>query len=97
KVLQDPRKLGLEVPEDRWVRGPLATMIRDTVESRRFRERGIWRPKQVNSLVQAHIRAKSNHGNLIWRIICIELWFRMFIDSVTQVSVARERVGPRAL
>ncbi len=86
-VLRSHRKIGLEVPVDRWVREPLATMIRDTVASRSFRERGIWRPRQLLSLIDRHLSGKANYGDLIWRIVSIELWYRMFIDSRSRAVI----------
>ena len=80
-VLGSHRKIGLGVPEDKWTRGPLAAMIQDIAGSRQFRERGLWRVPQVRSLIRRHMAGETNRGNLIWRVICTELWFRMFIDS----------------
>ena len=79
-ILDSRKKIGLDVPEDKWVSGPLAPMIQDLAASRSFRERGWWRPERVRRLIQRHRRGEVRAGNLIWRITGTELWCRMFLD-----------------
>jgi asparagine synthase (glutamine-hydrolysing) len=80
EIVNRHQKLGLAVPEDRWVRGELSSLIQDIVSTQSFKERGIWRVSKIRRLVSRHIAGKANCGNLIWRIVCSELWFQMFID-----------------
>ena len=87
-IVNRHNKLGLAVPEDRWVRGELAVLIQDTASSQSFKERGIWRVANIRRLIGRHIAGEVNCGNLIWRIICAELWFQMFIDGNCKTSVS---------
>lgn len=98
-VLDSYRKIGMEVPEDKWVRGSLAPMIHDMAGSRSFRERGLWRSGKVRALIDQHMNGVRDSGNLIWRIIGTELWFRMFIDgeSVREGPVPAKREGAQSL
>ncbi len=48
-VVERHSKLGLSVPEDKWVRGPLSTFIRDIAASQSFKQRGLW---QVSSFTR---------------------------------------------
>jgi len=82
-IISSHRKIGLGVPEGKWVRGPLAGLVQDVAASRSFRERGLWRVARVRRMIERHMSGKGDMGNLIWRIIGTELWFRMFIDEVT--------------
>lgn len=79
-VVGSHRKIGLGVPEDKWIRGPLAPLVQDLAASRAFRERGIWRAGPVRDLIRRHVSGTIDAGNLIWRIVGTELWFRMFLD-----------------
>ncbi|MDJ0848749.1 MAG: asparagine synthase (glutamine-hydrolyzing) [Myxococcota bacterium] len=88
-------KLGLAVPEDEWVRGPIAELVRDTVASRAFRERGIWRAAQMERLVDRHLAGETRAGNLIWRVVSTELWWRMFLDAPLPAAPGRQ--GRRSL
>src|SRR5262249_46900766 len=53
-ILDSNRKIGLGIPEGKWVRGPLREMVHQVVTSRSFRERGLWRSSAVQSLVSRH-------------------------------------------
>jgi asparagine synthetase B (glutamine-hydrolysing) len=79
-VIDSRKKIGLEVPEDKWIAGPLAPLVQDLVASRSFQTRGLWRPRAVRALVNDHLAGRKRAGNLIWRIVGTELWFRMFLD-----------------
>ena len=87
-IINRHSKLGLAVPEDQWVRGELAALIQDTASSQSFKERGIWQVSKIRKLINRHIAGEENCGNLIWRIICAELWFQMFIDGDCKASVS---------
>jgi len=84
-VLESHRKVGLGVPEDKWIRGPLAPVVEEVAASRSFRERGLWRVAAFRSMVRRHMAGEIDAGNLIWRIVGVELWYRMFMD--------REEIG----
>lgn len=87
-VLGSHRKIGLGVPEDKWIRGPLAPLVQDLAASRAFRERGIWRVAPVRDLIRRHVAGAVDAGNLIWRIVGTELWFRMFLDCADAVGAS---------
>ena len=87
-IVNRHNKLGLAVPEDQWVRRELAVLVQDTASSQSFKERGIWRVSRIRKLISRHIAGEVNFGNLIWRIICAELWFQMFIDGNRKTSAA---------
>jgi asparagine synthase (glutamine-hydrolysing) len=84
RIIDRHHKLGLAVPEDQWIRGDLASLVQDTVSSQSFQERGIWRVSNIRRLIGHHMSGAVNCGNLIWRIVCAELWFQMFIDGNTR-------------
>ena len=36
----------------------------------------------VKSLVDAHRKEMENHAELLWELINLEVWFRLFIDQL---------------
>jgi asparagine synthase (glutamine-hydrolysing) len=96
-VLDSRKKIGLEVPEDKWIAGPLSPLVQDLAASRSFRERGWWRADSVRRLIRRHIAGEVRAGNLIWRIVGTEMWCRMFLDRVigSWERVASSRVVSR--
>jgi asparagine synthase (glutamine-hydrolysing) len=96
-ILSSYRKIGLGVPEDKWVRGPLREIVHRVVSSQSFRERGLWRAPSVRALVERQQSGKVDSGGLIWRIVSTELWFQMFIDSAGRPPTAHRRVRSKLL
>lgn len=76
----DRPKRGFAVPLDAWFRGPLRTMMRDTLGSGATRARGLFRPDEVERLMSSHESGVENHGNRLWSLLMLELWFRTWID-----------------
>jgi asparagine synthase (glutamine-hydrolysing) len=81
------KKQGFSVPLKHWFRGELAGFLHETLESRQAQERGIFNPQFVHYLLESH---KSNravdHSSPIWVMLCLELWFRAYIDSPTPTA-----------
>jgi asparagine synthase (glutamine-hydrolysing) len=70
------RKQGFSVPIDRWLAGPLAETLRETVVED---GRGIARfaePGRVRALFDEHVSGRRKHGGRLWALLSYELWFR---------------------
>ena len=44
-------------------------------------ERGLFRAEAVKRLFAEHRAGHRDHGNRIWRLLNLELWFRVFADG----------------
>jgi asparagine synthase (glutamine-hydrolysing) len=73
------RKQGFGLPVDRWMREELAPMSRDVLLDQTARERGIFDPTAIESLLGQHQRGEPR-GDQIWALMMLELWYRTFID-----------------
>ncbi|MFQ5783945.1 MAG: asparagine synthase (glutamine-hydrolyzing) [Alphaproteobacteria bacterium] len=78
-VLQRP-KMGFGVPIERWLRGEMRDLVRDTLLSARATARGLFRPEAVRNLLDEHARGVRLHHHRIWALLMLELWFAMWID-----------------
>lgn len=76
-VLARRDKLGLPVPWVEWARGPLADFVHDLLLGPRARARGLFEPRAVEELVGA----ERPYGRALWGLVCLELWFREFVDA----------------
>ncbi|MGZ3678985.1 MAG: asparagine synthase (glutamine-hydrolyzing) [Ktedonobacterales bacterium] len=93
------RKWGFSIPADRWLRGELAEYATDTLLSTRARDRGIFRQAFIRDLLRSHARSGLiQHGSMIWALLCLELWFQVYLDAApnqvrhsTRVEVARHQ------
>jgi len=84
KILQRQDKLGFATPEDDWIKLPeVSKFIDDIINSERFANRGYFDVDYIKKL----FKDIDNGGfiwhnyKFIWKIVFLELWFRVFIDK----------------
>jgi asparagine synthase (glutamine-hydrolysing) len=75
-------KLGHSVPFKNWLRsdGALNQAVTETLESERFRSRGLFAPAAVERLVAEHRARRHNHSHRIWALYVLEHWLRHKLD-----------------
>jgi asparagine synthase (glutamine-hydrolysing) len=71
------------MPALKYVRGEFLAMMRDLVNSRACRERGIYRRSYLDMLLDApdmhHTRIR---GNKLWHLALFELWLQRQVDAI---------------
>ncbi len=77
-ILNRP-KMGFGIPLEYWMRHDLRPMVGDLLLDRTARERGLFAPGYVATLVDGLDRRGANVYGL-WTLLILELWFREFID-----------------
>jgi asparagine synthase (glutamine-hydrolysing) len=73
-------KSGFGVPLRRWLREELRPMVEDTLDERWLRRRGYFDPAAVRRLIALDAEGRIDGSYTIFALMCIELWFRRFID-----------------
>jgi asparagine synthase (glutamine-hydrolysing) len=89
-VILDGPKRGFAIPLGRWFRGSLRTYVNDLLLSDACRQRGIFEPSRVESLLKRHGSGRDLDLQL-WTLVSFELWCRTFLDT----TPAKGRIGPR--
>jgi asparagine synthase (glutamine-hydrolysing) len=84
-VLRQPKR-GFGVPIDHWFRADLKEMAYDLLLDTRARERGYFRPAIVRRYLDEHVRGDRDHHALLWRLLMLELWHRLFIDRRSPIA-----------
>jgi asparagine synthase (glutamine-hydrolysing) len=87
-VLARP-KAGFSCPIDQWFRREIKDLAYDTLLSRSARERGLFRPDRVRSLLDEHASERRDHHKGLWAMLMLELWYRMWIDAPAAAAVLR--------
>jgi asparagine synthase (glutamine-hydrolysing) len=79
--LQEKRGFGM--PFDHWLRGPIAPLLRDALEPRRIRRRGLLVPARVSEEVE---NALAGRGLWMrpWLLLMLELWCTEVLDRSVQ-------------
>jgi len=82
------KKKGFGIPLGQWFRGPLRELASDLIASRAFRERGLIDPKAAEGYLTGHLQSAADHGELLWLILCLELWSRRYLDESVAKAAA---------
>ena len=90
-VVLNRRKVGFDTPAERWMRGPHAGFVRETLLSSAAQSRGFWDGAAVE-------RALENTGHpywfdIVWKLLAIEVWASVFLDG-KPARVDPPGVGP---
>ena len=80
KILARQDKIGFATPEEDWLRKGLKRELIACFSSPSFASRGFFKPKETLDLFGKFLDNKFQDSQLFWRLYCLEIWFRVFID-----------------
>ena len=70
------KKLGLDIPAHDWFRGPLRSLLQDTMAEGVSNYGEIFRPGAVRNLVNSHMERRANLGYHLWGLMILFLWMK---------------------
>lgn len=88
RIIDDPVKFGFSCPVSEQFRklgGPKNPV--DVLLSEKSLSRGLFVRKELEKVIRDHQTGKRDHGTLLFRLLCTELWFRIFIDPYRPAAV----------
>ena len=74
-------KTGFGAPVRGWIRGRLRERVDDLLSPSALRARGLFNPDAVTRLIAADRDGQLDGAYLIFALLCVELWLRMFLDD----------------
>jgi asparagine synthase (glutamine-hydrolysing) len=81
KILTRP-KMGFSAPLEHWFRGDLTGYAYDLLTSSQASQRGIFHPPFIQDPLKVNRRTNTvNHSEAIYALLCLEHWFRIYIDD----------------
>jgi asparagine synthase (glutamine-hydrolysing) len=81
KSIVHRQKMGFPTPWAYWLAGSFLDSLRRLLTEPRTLERGLFRPEALHRLFSEHIAGRRDNGNRIWRLLNLELWFRVCIEG----------------
>src|SRR5207237_9222044 len=75
---------GFPLPYSRWLRREARSFVRGLLSPSVLKRRGLFNPAFVVNLIQQHENGFADHGSLLWGLMTVELWQRVFMDSRVQ-------------
>jgi asparagine synthase (glutamine-hydrolysing) len=75
------RKNGFAIPISDWLRHPRGLgRVLALLSDDQTRGRGLYDRPALERCLQAHLSGTEDHGRLLWLLVNLELWHRLFID-----------------
>jgi asparagine synthase (glutamine-hydrolysing) len=68
------KKEGFDIPAHQWFRGPLRSLLLDTVNRRTMERSRVFHPQAVEHVIQAHLNRRANFGYHLWGLLILFLW-----------------------
>jgi asparagine synthase (glutamine-hydrolysing) len=76
-IIDRKDKMGFPTPFVQWATGVAQEFVWDTLLSDRARQRGIY----DSAAVEQALNDEKEFGRVIWGVLCLELWHRIFLDG----------------
>ncbi len=70
------KKLGLDIPAHDWFRGPLRSLLEDTVAEGVSEYGEIFRASAVRDFLNSHMERRANLGYHLWGLMILFLWMK---------------------
>ncbi|MDQ1261111.1 MAG: hypothetical protein QG575_292, partial [Euryarchaeota archaeon] len=86
RILERKDKIGFAAPDEDWLMSQdFIKTAREIFASGKFCSRRYWNADIVMQMLEEHLgfgcKRRKNHSEMLWRIINVELWMRIFMDS----------------
>lgn len=67
-------KRGFQIPVAAWLRGRMRPLMEDLLNENHLRKQGIFAPKVVRALMDAHISGREDLRKPLWTLLVLQLW-----------------------
>jgi asparagine synthase (glutamine-hydrolysing) len=74
------RKMGFPTPWSGWLAGEQLQELENLLLEPRSVQRNLFQPDAIRRLFAEHRTRTRDNSNRIWRLLNLELWFRVFVD-----------------
>ena len=76
-IFERKDKMGFPTPLAQWTKGVAREFVGDILLSDRVRQRGIYNV----AAIERAIDSEREFGRVVWGLLCLELWHRVYIDG----------------
>jgi asparagine synthase (glutamine-hydrolysing) len=81
KSIIERRKHGFAVPIAEWFKRDIKTYAEDVFHDPRTKERGLFKPDFMVSLLEEHQLGLQDYSGHLWALLMFELWCREYLDK----------------
>ncbi|MGB7553231.1 MAG: asparagine synthase (glutamine-hydrolyzing) [Candidatus Korobacteraceae bacterium] len=82
------KKIGFDIPAHEWIRGPLRSLVVDTLRAGLADYPEIFRPDVVENYLRDHLEKRINVGYHLWGLMILFLWMKKWRIQAPTSSTA---------
>jgi asparagine synthase (glutamine-hydrolysing) len=90
------KKVGFDIPTHEWLRGPLRSLLLETVSAGASDHRELFQPNVLQTYLRRHLERKINFGYHLWGIMLLFMWMKKWRIQSTSDSKRQQAVPERA-
>ena len=91
------RKIGFDIPAHEWLRGPLRSLLLDTLGTGGSEHSGVFRRSGIDETVRRHLERRANLGYHLWGLMILFLWMRRWRIQTSPLSAPSQPVTESVL
>jgi len=77
EIINRKDKMGFPVPLSEWYNKQLKNFLKDVLLDESVKRRGIFKVKNI----EKELFVERKYGRKIWGLLCLEMWFKIFVDG----------------
>jgi asparagine synthase (glutamine-hydrolysing) len=70
------KKIGFDIPAHEWLRGPLRSLLVETVPAGASEHAGLFDAAAIKAVMQRHLSKRANLGYHLWGLLVLFLWMK---------------------
>ncbi len=83
------KKIGFDIPAHEWLRGPLRSLLVDTLREGASEHAGIFEPDAIERYLRLHMERRANVGYHLWGLMILFLWMKKWRIQSTSLSTSK--------
>jgi asparagine synthase (glutamine-hydrolysing) len=83
------KKVGFDIPAHEWLRGPLRTLLLDTLKEGLSEHAQLFRADTIENYLQLHLDRKANLGYHLWGLMILFLWMKQWRIQSTPAATRK--------
>jgi len=85
------KKIGFDIPAHEWLRGPLRSLLTDTLTAGSAEHGSLFHAEQIEAHLRDHLERRANLGYHLWGLMVLFLWMKKW-----RIQVASSPAASRA-
>jgi asparagine synthase (glutamine-hydrolysing) len=91
------KKIGFDIPVHDWLRGPLRSLLVDTLRAGVAAHPELFRHNIIEFYLSSHLKRRANVGYHLWGLLVLFLWMKKWRVQTTSSRSADCRIPERAV